>query len=163
MINHVTCTSFQIIGIIDQPILKERWVGIIGRDTTMNGQLVSTRACMDLSQAYLYVLLFVTFPVISTFINRREREETENKLMLVKEVTLFSLKFGHTKSYDLYLKQLNFNCNIEDCFTPTLLFIFILFNSPWIRYTTSPHLFSGKAEEAFARVRTKVCILLISE
>ncbi|MCL7044126.1 hypothetical protein MKW94_030845 [Papaver nudicaule] len=69
-----------IVGIIDQPVLRERWIGIEGRKTTMNGQEVSTRACAKLSQAYLY--------------------------------------------------------------------------------TTSPHLFSGDAEEAFARVRNKVKVPL---
>lgn len=28
------------------------------------------------------------------------------------------------------------------------------------RYTTSPHLFSGEAVEAFARVRDKVCMMM---
>ncbi|KDP41756.1 hypothetical protein JCGZ_26774 [Jatropha curcas] len=65
-----------ILGIVDQPILRERWVGIIGKRTTLNGEELSTRTCAKLSQAYLY--------------------------------------------------------------------------------TTSPHLFSGDAEEAFARLRSKV-------
>ncbi|KAF3948763.1 hypothetical protein CMV_025278 [Castanea mollissima] len=69
-----------ILGIIDQPVLRERWIGISGRRTTLNGQEVSTRSCPKLSQAYLY--------------------------------------------------------------------------------TTSPHLFSGEAEEAFARVRNKVKVPL---
>ncbi|XP_057436743.1 bifunctional phosphatase IMPL2, chloroplastic isoform X1 [Lotus japonicus] len=69
-----------ILGIIDQPVLRERWIGITGKRTTLNGQEVSTRTCADLSQAYLY--------------------------------------------------------------------------------TTSPHLFSGDAEEAFIRVRDKVKIPL---
>ncbi|XP_058091974.1 bifunctional phosphatase IMPL2, chloroplastic isoform X2 [Magnolia sinica] len=69
-----------IVGIIDQPILRERWIGMSGRRTTLNGQEVSTRTCSKLSQAYLY--------------------------------------------------------------------------------TTSPHLFSGDAEEAFARVRSKVKVPL---
>ncbi|WJX42456.1 Bifunctional phosphatase IMPL2, chloroplastic [Trifolium repens] len=43
-----------ILGIIDQPVLKERWIGITGKKTTLNGQEVSTRTCADLSQAYLY-------------------------------------------------------------------------------------------------------------
>ncbi|KAH9621782.1 hypothetical protein KSS87_016563 [Heliosperma pusillum] len=42
-----------ILGIINQPILKERWIGIVGRRTTLNGQEVSTRSCAALSQAYL--------------------------------------------------------------------------------------------------------------
>ncbi|KAF3435743.1 hypothetical protein FNV43_RR22835 [Rhamnella rubrinervis] len=69
-----------ILGIIDQPVLRERWIGISGRKTILNGQEVSTRNCAILSQAYLY--------------------------------------------------------------------------------TTSPHLFSGKAEEAFTRVRSKVKVPL---
>lgn len=69
-----------ILGIIDQPVLRERWIGMTGKRTTLNGQEVSTRTCADLSQAYLY--------------------------------------------------------------------------------TTSPHLFSGDAEEAFIRVRDKVKIPL---
>ncbi|KAA8536077.1 hypothetical protein F0562_028555 [Nyssa sinensis] len=69
-----------VLGIIDQPVLRERWIGISGRRTTLNGQEVRTRNCAKLSQAYLY--------------------------------------------------------------------------------TTSPHLFSGDAEVAFARVRSKVKVPL---
>ncbi|KZV36878.1 hypothetical protein F511_18051 [Dorcoceras hygrometricum] len=65
-----------ILGIIDQPVLRERWIGLSGRKSTLNGQEISTRNCSQLSKAYLY--------------------------------------------------------------------------------TTSPHLFSGDAEVAFARVRSKV-------
>lgn len=43
-----------IVGIIDQPVLRERWIGVCGRQTTLNGQEVSSRACSKLSQAYLY-------------------------------------------------------------------------------------------------------------
>ncbi|KAL8143664.1 hypothetical protein V2J09_016696 [Rumex salicifolius] len=43
-----------ILGIIDQPILRERWLGISGRRTTLNGEEVATRSCESLSQAYLY-------------------------------------------------------------------------------------------------------------
>jgi inositol-phosphate phosphatase/L-galactose 1-phosphate phosphatase/histidinol-phosphatase len=69
-----------ILGIIDQPVLRERWIGITGKKTTLNGEEVSTRNCSKLSQAYLY--------------------------------------------------------------------------------TTSPHWFTGEAEVAFARVRTKVKVTL---
>ncbi|CAK9142047.1 unnamed protein product [Ilex paraguariensis] len=48
-----------ILGIIDQPVLRERWIGISGRRTTLNGQEVATRNCAKLSQAYLYVFLFL--------------------------------------------------------------------------------------------------------
>jgi len=34
-----------VLGVIDQPILNERWVGRIGEGTTLNGKLVKARAC----------------------------------------------------------------------------------------------------------------------
>ncbi|CAN0891388.1 Bifunctional phosphatase IMPL2, chloroplastic [Linum grandiflorum] len=43
-----------ILGVIDQPILRERWIGMVGRRTTLNGEEISTRSCQQLSQAYLY-------------------------------------------------------------------------------------------------------------
>ncbi|CAL1384912.1 unnamed protein product [Linum trigynum] len=43
-----------ILGIIDQPILRERWIGMVARRTTLNGEEISTRSCLQLSQAYLY-------------------------------------------------------------------------------------------------------------
>ncbi len=43
-----------ILGIIDQPILRERWIGIDGLPTTLNGLPVQVRTCSDLSQAILY-------------------------------------------------------------------------------------------------------------
>jgi inositol-phosphate phosphatase/L-galactose 1-phosphate phosphatase/histidinol-phosphatase len=41
------------MGIIDQPILRERWVGVDGKKTTLNGQEISVRPCNALAQAYL--------------------------------------------------------------------------------------------------------------
>jgi len=43
-----------IVGIIDQPVLGERWVGVRGAPSTFNGARVSVRACGDLSASYLY-------------------------------------------------------------------------------------------------------------
>lgn len=45
--------GWPVLGIIDQPVLKERWVGVIGRPTTLNGQPATTRTCRELSQALL--------------------------------------------------------------------------------------------------------------
>jgi inositol-phosphate phosphatase / L-galactose 1-phosphate phosphatase / histidinol-phosphatase len=45
--------SWPVLGIIDQPILKERWVGSIGQGTTLNGKPVRTRRCTELSEAVL--------------------------------------------------------------------------------------------------------------
>ena len=37
--------GWPVIGVIDQPITKERWVGRIGEGTTLNGKPVKARAC----------------------------------------------------------------------------------------------------------------------
>ncbi len=43
-----------LLGVIDQPILKERWLGMRGRPTTLNGREVRCRPCDALSKAALY-------------------------------------------------------------------------------------------------------------
>lgn len=45
--------GFPVLGVIDQPILGERWLGVIGRPTMLNGHAVRTRACAQLSDAAL--------------------------------------------------------------------------------------------------------------
>ena len=45
--------GFPVLGVIDQPVLGERWLGVAGEPTTLNGQPVATRACPDLSHAAL--------------------------------------------------------------------------------------------------------------
>ncbi len=42
-----------ILGIIDQPVARERWVGVAGAATRFNNQAVSTRACQRLDRAIL--------------------------------------------------------------------------------------------------------------
>ncbi|MEN9201647.1 MAG: histidinol-phosphatase [Thermostichus sp. DG_1_6_bins_120] len=42
-----------ILGIIDQPILRERWLGVRHQPTRFNGQPTRTKANPDLSRAYL--------------------------------------------------------------------------------------------------------------
>ena len=43
-----------ILGIIDQPISRERWVGASGRPTTLNGAHIRCRACLGLAIATLF-------------------------------------------------------------------------------------------------------------
>jgi len=43
--------GFPVLGVIDQPILRERWLGVIGRPTLLNGQPVRTRPCGALAEA----------------------------------------------------------------------------------------------------------------
>jgi len=43
-----------VLGIIDQPVLRERWIGAPGQPSTLNGAAIRTRACTDLANATLY-------------------------------------------------------------------------------------------------------------
>jgi histidinol-phosphatase len=43
-----------ILGIIDQPILHERWIGVSGRPTTLNGVPIRVRPCPALAGATVF-------------------------------------------------------------------------------------------------------------
>jgi inositol-phosphate phosphatase/L-galactose 1-phosphate phosphatase/histidinol-phosphatase len=51
-----------VLGIIDQPILGERWLGVAGERSTFNGQPIAVRACADLANAYMYSTAPIMFP-----------------------------------------------------------------------------------------------------
>lgn len=45
--------GWPVIGIIDQPIARERWLGVVGRPTMFNGVAAQTARCRDLKDAVL--------------------------------------------------------------------------------------------------------------
>ena len=45
--------GWPVLGVIDQPVQRERWIGVAGRPTTFNGTPVRTRACAALEGATL--------------------------------------------------------------------------------------------------------------
>lgn len=45
--------GWPLLGIIDQPIIGERWLGVAGRATLFNGKPASTRTCRELKGAVL--------------------------------------------------------------------------------------------------------------
>ncbi|MCP5386206.1 MAG: histidinol-phosphatase [Novosphingobium sp.] len=45
--------GWPVLGVIDQPVLGERWLGATGRATTLNGDTVRTRGCPSLGEAAL--------------------------------------------------------------------------------------------------------------
>lgn len=49
----LTVDGFPVLGVIDQPVLGERWLGVSGQPTTFNGSPVRTRACRELAEAAL--------------------------------------------------------------------------------------------------------------
>ena len=46
--------NIYVLGIIDQPILRERWLGVRGQSTTFNKMPVKTRKCDALKNAWMY-------------------------------------------------------------------------------------------------------------
>jgi len=50
----LTFKGVPVLGIVDQPILRERWLGAEGRPTTLNGKPAKTRQCTALAAATLY-------------------------------------------------------------------------------------------------------------
>ena len=51
-----------VIGILDQPFLNERWVGVAGRPTLYNGKPARTRSCAAIDAAWLYTTSPHIFP-----------------------------------------------------------------------------------------------------
>jgi len=45
--------DWPVLGVIDQPISRDRWVGATGRETTLNNRPVRTRSCRSLVDATL--------------------------------------------------------------------------------------------------------------
>jgi inositol-phosphate phosphatase / L-galactose 1-phosphate phosphatase / histidinol-phosphatase len=45
--------GWPVLGVIDQPILRERWLGASGQGTTFNGAAIKTRRCPALKEAIL--------------------------------------------------------------------------------------------------------------
>ncbi|NBW76657.1 MAG: inositol monophosphatase family protein [Sphingomonadaceae bacterium] len=45
--------GWPVLGVIDQPVLDERWIGATGQPTLLNGQPARTRLCRELSDATL--------------------------------------------------------------------------------------------------------------
>jgi inositol-phosphate phosphatase/L-galactose 1-phosphate phosphatase/histidinol-phosphatase len=45
--------GWPMMGVIDQPILQERWLGVMGRPTLFNGMRAVARRCPDLGKALL--------------------------------------------------------------------------------------------------------------
>ena len=43
-----------VIGVLDQPISRERWVGALGQPSTLNGQAIAVRECPSLDKATLF-------------------------------------------------------------------------------------------------------------
>jgi inositol-phosphate phosphatase / L-galactose 1-phosphate phosphatase / histidinol-phosphatase len=68
-----------VLGVIDQPILGERWLGVAGQPSTLNGKPIQVRACPALDRAYMYSTAPIMFP----------GEVEKRHATLAKQVKLF--------------------------------------------------------------------------
>lgn len=68
-----------VLGVMDQPINGERWIGAAGRPTTFNGRPTRTRACASLAQATGFATSPLQFSVADT--ERFDRVRDRARLM----------------------------------------------------------------------------------
>lgn len=78
-----------VLGVLDQPINKERWIGVKGQGTTFNGKPCRTRKCPDIKNANIAM----TGP------DMFDMEEYLRLYAYVKEETSFTLYGGDCYSY----------------------------------------------------------------
>jgi inositol-phosphate phosphatase / L-galactose 1-phosphate phosphatase / histidinol-phosphatase len=69
-----------VLGVIDQPILDERWLGIEGERSTFNGKPIRVRACPALDQAYMYS----TAPIMFSGAFEKRHEALTRKVKLFR-------------------------------------------------------------------------------
>jgi inositol-phosphate phosphatase/L-galactose 1-phosphate phosphatase/histidinol-phosphatase len=50
----LTWRGSPILGVMDSPITEERWVGVDGVGTTLNGELIQSRPCKSLGNAFAH-------------------------------------------------------------------------------------------------------------
>lgn len=66
----LTWKGSPILGVLDSPITQERWIGVDGIGTTINGETIQTRACKDLGQAFAHTsspLYYESAPDIAAY------------------------------------------------------------------------------------------------
>jgi histidinol phosphatase-like enzyme (inositol monophosphatase family) len=76
--------GWPVLGIIDQPITRERWVGALGRPTLFNGKPATSRPLKDLSDA----VLATTGPHLFT------NDEADAFMSVAKQVAEKKIVFG---------------------------------------------------------------------
>lgn len=78
-----------VLGIIDQPITKERWIGVKGQGTSFNGAPVKCRPCPDLASA----------TIGTTGPNMFEMEDFFRFFEFVEKQSAFTIYGGDCYSY----------------------------------------------------------------
>lgn len=91
----LTYRGMPILGIIDQPVMYERWVGIAGKKTTLGGNPVSVRACAALSEAVLVTTSMDYFTASQLELFRGLRKECINTVQGGDGYAYAMLASGH--------------------------------------------------------------------
>jgi histidinol phosphatase-like enzyme (inositol monophosphatase family) len=84
--------GFPVIGIIDQPIQRERWVGAVGRQTLFNGRPVRTRGCPRIEGAQ----------IATTSPHLFDAHDAEHYMALIETVADGQLRQGPVYGGDCY-------------------------------------------------------------
>lgn len=84
--------GFPVVGIIDQPIQRERWVGAVGRQTLFNGKPVRTRACPRIEGAQ----------IATTSPHLFDAHDAEHYMALIETVADGQLRQGPVYGGDCY-------------------------------------------------------------
>ncbi|WP_259780842.1 histidinol-phosphatase [Aestuariispira ectoiniformans] len=80
-----------VLGLIEQPITRERWIGGIGHPTTLNGEAVKTRDCGGLKNAAMYI----------TTTDMLETDEERARYQKLKDTVKITRFGGDCYSYGL--------------------------------------------------------------
>jgi histidinol phosphatase-like enzyme (inositol monophosphatase family) len=84
--------GWPVLGVIDQPIARERWVGVAGRPTTLNGAPSRTRGCAALAGAI----------VATTSPHLFDDEDVPHFMGLVRAASAGNLRQGPVYGGDCY-------------------------------------------------------------
>lgn len=69
-----------VLGIIDQPIIRERWIGAAGKAATFNAAPCRVRACAGLADAVMYTTSPYLFPGDDSYAFQRLRGQVRHAL-----------------------------------------------------------------------------------
>jgi inositol-phosphate phosphatase / L-galactose 1-phosphate phosphatase / histidinol-phosphatase len=86
-----------VLGIIDQPVLSERWLGVSGEKTTLNDKPVSTKANPDLAKAFLSI----TSPYMLVTDDQKRKFEVVHKSVHVTSFGGDCYQYGLLASGDI--------------------------------------------------------------
>ena len=67
-----------VLGVLDQPVLKEQWIGVKGRQTTMNGKPIAVKSCENLGDAFMYS----TTPLMFSGMNKTRYEKLASEVKI---------------------------------------------------------------------------------